>query len=189
VTRLYAALAMILAACDREPPVAVHGPPTPEVPELRRIWGRELTVRSGDHEAAFLVGEADGERLELQVLRGVPAAHAEAIIAEKKGMFESLFREFSTGYPGQVTKHISCPDRYRPQYAEDEFPGGIFRYWLGYANANRVAGACAEDLVHYRLLHGFLYCSSGVMVDVDLYTGLDDEDTFQRLLDHMDCEI
>ena len=186
---LAAAVAVCLTACGVDQPPSVPATPTPPVPEQRRIWDRDMTVRSGDDDAAFLVGEALGERLELQIIRGVPAAHAEAIIAEKMGKFDSLFRQFNTGYPGQVTKHISCPDRYRPQYAEDDVPGGLFRYWLGYANANRVAGACAEDLVHYRLLHGHLYCSSGVMVDVDLYTGLDDDASPRHLIDRMDCML
>jgi hypothetical protein len=185
----YATFALILAACGVDQPPAEPGPSAVEAPELRQVWGRDLTVRFGDSEAAFLVGDVEGERLELQLLRGVPAAHAEAIIAEKNGVFESLFREFRTGYPGQVTKHIACPERYLPHYAERAIPGGLFRYWQGYANANRVAGACAEDLVHYRLLHGHLYCDSGVMVDVDLYTELHDEGANQRLLNRMDCEL
>ncbi len=180
-------LLTLLLACSTPPEPPAAPPPEPTA-QVMRVWDRELTVRFSDEQSAFLVGSGP-EHLELQLLRDVPAAHAEAIIGEKVSMFGSLFEAFRTGYPGQVTKHISCPERYRPSYAEREVPGGRIRYWLGYANTNRVAGACAEDLVHYRLLHGHLYCDSGVMVDVDLFAPLDDPAAPQRLLDRVDCEI
>ena len=155
----------------------------------QQIWDRTFAVRWSDGDAAFLSSEGDGTRLELKLLRHVQPEHAEAIIADKIGMFESVFREFRTGYPGQVTRYIECPERFRPQYAERAVEGGLLRYFTGFANANFVAGACAEDLVRYRMLHGHLYCDSQTMVDVDFFSEPDDSGAVENLLNRIDCEL
>lgn len=168
---------------------AVEGDDTPAIGSQVDVWGYPFTVRWSDGEAQVLAAEDVGARFELRLLTEIPAEHAEAIIDEKIDMFESVFNEFRTGYPGQVTRFIECPEQFKPRYAEKALEGGKLRYFEGYANSNFVVGACAEDLIRYRVLHGHLYCKSGTMVDVDLYGEPDDSTLTDQLLQRIDCDI
>jgi hypothetical protein len=174
-------LACGLAACAASPE-----PPTEPTPARQQRWGWDLELRYREEGASFLSGESGEERLQVQLLSGVTGAHAEAIVTEKVEVFGSLFRSFRTGYPGQVTQHIDCPDRYAPRYTERTLPGGWLRSFTGYANATYVAGACSEDTIRHRHLHGHLFCEPGTLAEIDLFTPLEG-DGIERFLERLDC--
>lgn len=83
---------------------------------------------------------------------------AQVFSTERLSLFKSVFEVRRVDYPGQYSKSIECPEEFKPKYFEREIPDGYLSYFIGYANTNKVAGACSQDLVAFRHFYGIVYC-------------------------------
>ncbi len=66
-----------------------------------------------------------------------------------------------TGYPGQQTTFLDCPEEFQPVHTERAVPGGGFLdAWVSWSNSNRIPGACSSDLARHRSVTAHLFCPS-----------------------------
>lgn len=179
-------LVSILWGCSSPPTHAIEEPKTPRQPPTRQLWGYEMSVGEHSTESTSLSYREDKAELEVSIQRGVDPRHGKRLVDDKLQLFQSVFRDVRTGYPGQFTQHIECPEEYLPRYFTREVDKGTFHYFLAFANERRAAGACASDLVRYRMLRGHLLCES-TLTDVDLFVAPDDQARVEAFLDQVRC--
>lgn len=119
---------------------------------------------------------------------------ARMFIEDHMTMFKSVFEPKRVDYPGQYTKTIECPPEYKPKYFErnsSEVSDGEFVYFLGYANSNKVAGACSEDLIAYRHVYGMLDCELvHKIVKIEYFTNITSDNTkyIEEFVGKVSCE-
>jgi len=105
---------------------------------------------------------------------------AHAFIDNRLTMFKSVFEPKRVSYPGQYSRTIECPEKYKPKYFERNTSNNLLSYFLGYANNNKVAGACSDDLIVYKHLYGMLYCrSTQTIIEIEYFTNLTSNSTAQ----------
>jgi hypothetical protein len=138
----------------------------------------------------FLDYNKNDERIELSITNNIDKKFADEFISDKIVLFNSLFQLRRVSYPGQHTKYIECPDKFRPEYFEKKVRDGELKYFIGFSNSNFVAGACSDDLVVYKSIHGFLYCNNkSIMIELDYFTELNQSDNIYEFIQRIDCEI
>ena len=91
-------------------------------------------------------------------------------------------------YPGQHSRLIECPEKYKPRYLERKIPSGSLSYFLGFANKNKVAGACSDDLISYKHLYGMLYCKSTQTINEIEYFTLITSNLTDSFVERVSCE-
>ena len=113
---------------------------------------------------------------------------AHAFIDNRLSMFQSVFEPKRVSYPGQYSRTIECPEKYKPKYFEHNTSKDSLSYFLGYANSNKVAGACSDDLIVYKHLYGMLYCrSTQTIIEIEYFTNLTSNSTAQ-FIDRILCQ-
>ena len=135
--------------------------------------------------------EANSEQAAIQ-LRFIPAQDgdvAEAFIEDKLALFKSIYQSKRVDYPGQFSKVIECPDQFKPNYFPGSVAEGKLGYFLGFANKNKVPGACVADLVSFRYFYGLLYCKNrSEVIEVEVFFNLN-EDGLKTLIQDISCAI
>ena len=113
---------------------------------------------------------------------------AHTFIANRLSLFQSVFEPKRVSYPGQYSRSIECPEKYKPKYFESNTSKGSLSYFLGYANSNKIAGACSDDLIAYKHLYGMLYCiSTKTIIEIEYFTNLTSNSTAQ-FIERISCE-
>jgi hypothetical protein len=154
----------------------------------KTIWGYEFVEVFAHQGISSLTYRDADERIDLSVIRDVTPEVAASFIDDEINLFDSLFTLKRTGYPGQTTRYIECPPELRPRYGEAVQADNTFRYFRAFANANFVAGVSAPDLVVYRLLKGYLFCSElEAIFEIEHFCPLAGEDRGVAFLDRLGC--
>jgi hypothetical protein len=157
---------------------------------VKQIWGNEFSVKFRDEDVSFLEYQKNGERIDLTLIDNIDKTVAEEFIDDKISLFKSMFQRQRTGYPGQQTVYIECPEKFKPKYSEKQVSGGYFKYFTGFANANFVAGAPAEDLVKYHHIYGLLYChSQKCVLEIRYFIPLEKEMKKDLFIKGVNCDI
>ena len=181
-------LAIAAAACGRRDPAA-SDPPVAET-ESVEIWGLPFTRVFTHENISLLRHDTEGQRVDLTVAREVGPEVARKMIQDKIALFESTFGPARTGYPGQHTRRIEYPERFKPERFERALDCGQLSCFAGYANANFVHGASSDDLAVYRSLYGLLHCPDHrLLVEIDFFAGLDQTERMSRFVAGVSCEI
>ncbi|MFC2162126.1 sulfatase [Candidatus Altiarchaeota archaeon] len=156
--------------------------------EVFDVFGMDLkTVYSGNN-TLFLSSKEGGRVVELKVVLGLDESSASGVADDSLSLFKSQFEPTRTGYPGQHTRFIECPDDLKPVYHESGSQDSLFKYFLTYANSNLVHGVCSTDLIRYKSIFGFLYCrDTGMLIEVNYYRGPDDPNRLAEFLDDVSC--
>lgn len=127
-------------------------------------------------------------RLDLKEVGGLGPDLAEDMVSDSSAMFESLFEPRRTGYPGQQTKTIECPQDLKPKRSSRKSGGGTFTYYVTYANSNFVSGICSRDLIKYQSVFGYLYCGEkGVLYEVHYYRLINESIDERLFVDSVSC--
>ncbi len=144
---------------------------------------------NGDETYFEYVGLSNpSENIQVTVFYVEDSEVARIFIEDHMTMFKSVFEPKRVDYPGQYSKTIECPPEYKPKYFERNITGGEFKYFLGYANSNKVAGACSDDLIAYRHVYGMLNCESiHKIVKIEYFAGLD-SDSIDKFIDKISCK-
>jgi hypothetical protein len=158
-------------------------------PKERTLWGEQLELVFHNEESEALRLNSRRLFVEISIVRGVDPELQQRIVTEKLKLFESAFRTVRTGYPGQLTTQIMCPEPYTPTYETHEVPGGGAQFHRAWANPNGAIGACTSDAAVYRVATGHLLCHSGALVQWSARVPSDDQESLGRLLERMDCEL
>ncbi len=118
--------------------------------------------------------------------KSVRTAHT--FIANRLSLFQSVFEPKRVSYPGQHSRLIECPEKYKPRYLERKIPSGSLSYFLGFANKNKVAGACSDDLISSKHLYGMLYCkSTQTIIEIEYFTPITSNLT-DSFVERVSCE-
>jgi hypothetical protein len=124
----------------------------------------------------------------LKILKTDSESKAESYIGDKLAIFKSIFETRRVDYPGQYSKVIECPQEFKPQFMSRNFVGGTFSYYVGYANKNKVAGACASDQIFYNHFYGLTYCKNKSMVyEIEGFFNLGGN-SLNALIDNISCD-
>jgi len=113
---------------------------------------------------------------------------AHAFVENQMSLFRSVFDPKRVSYPGQYSRAIECPEKFKPQYMERNQPNGLLYYFLGFANNNKAPGACSDDLISYRHLYGLIYCESQkIVVEINYFSAID-SNLYTRFLRNVSCD-
>ena len=154
------------------------------------FFGYTFSESSLKFDTLFLDYDQDGEKIELRVMWDVEKEFAEEIISNKVLLFKTLFEPHKTGYTGQYTRYIECPQEFKPTLHSEELDGGSLEYFKSFANSNHVAGVCAKDLIQYLSVHGYLYCDRGKsMIEFSYFTDLDKESNREGFIEKISCDL
>lgn len=154
------------------------------------VFGYRFDQKFAHGSTVLLRHQAGGERIDLTLTRDVSPAVAARMILERSALFESTFVPAKPGYPGQHTRSVEYPERFKPRRIERELEGGQLLYFLGFATANHVHGASSEDLAVHRSLYGLLHCRErAILVEIDYFTGLDQEERLQSFVERLGCDL
>ncbi|MBI4584999.1 MAG: hypothetical protein HY717_13385 [Planctomycetes bacterium] len=143
------AAAGLLVLCRR-----FSAPGTPASPLALQGFQR---VESWSTRDSVVEHFANGERhLKIEHLP-VDAESAKTLIEEEVFAMEALHANALSPYPGDLSKEIAFPEKFKPRFRESD-RGGIHRAWfLLHASARFGLGVSAADVVKYKALVGFFY--------------------------------
>jgi hypothetical protein len=130
----------------------------------------------------------EGFSIGLKILKTDSEVKAESYIGDKLAIFKSIFETRRVDYPGQYSKVIECPQEYKPQFLSRNLLDGTFSFYVGYANKNKVAGACASDQIFYNHFFGLAYCKNkSTVYEIEGFFKLGGDD-LNILIDNISCD-
>lgn len=113
---------------------------------------------------------------------------AKLFVKDRLTLFQSVFEPKRVDYPGQYSKVIECPSEFKPKYFNKKIFNGEGFFYQGYANKNKVAGACIPDLIAYRHLYGFVYCPShNYLYEIEHFSSSQSE-KLESFIEGLSCE-
>jgi arylsulfatase A-like enzyme len=101
----------------------------------------------------------DNEHLKINVTKNVDSDLAHRMIDRELFQIKSVFTKSFSPYPEQLSNEIECPKELMPIYYQTEAEGEMHPYLLTYSNDRFGIGICSKDLVSFRHLIGWIYCS------------------------------
>lgn len=171
---------LVLAACAPTVPAPARAEPSAFGLALRPL-GEVQGIRRFEASEGSLA-------LELALQADLPADRAARLAAERSRRYRSAWEPGRTGYPGQITETISCPAELLPTELRRPVPGGTLLAWQTWASPAGTAGVCAADLVAYALVHGWLACDGGLLVELDLRGPKEGPALLAAFLDRARCD-
>lgn len=162
----------------------------PEPRLTQKLWGYDFAERHEEGNIRFLEFLSGGEKIELILVNEIEENIAGELVSEKILLFKSIFELRRTGYPGQHTRYIECPDEFKPKYFEKGLDGGHLKYFSGFANSNYVAGACSKNTIRYKMIYGFLYChQEKMLIELSHFAPLESPERTKAFIGKVNCEF
>jgi len=154
----------------------------------QNVFGYPFNVVTNWGNSKYYEYISSNEIIQLKTFPVKSDETAHTFIANRLSLFKSVFEPKRVSYPGQYSRSIECPEKYKPKYFEGNTSKGSLSYFLGYANSNKVAGACSDDLIAYKHLYGMLYCiSTQTIIEIEYFTNLTSNSTAQ-FIERISCE-
>lgn len=100
--------------------------------------------------------EKGARRLKIEVIKNLQAETAQSEIDKENTQIRALFKNTFSPYPEELTHQIECPDKFMPVYYKSK---KMRQHLITYSNKRLGIGICSEDLIQYRYLVGWIYCS------------------------------
>lgn len=117
------------------------------------------TIADSKHPAVALSARKNGSYLQIMRVENMGEEEAESYVSLQRSLVESLFKDGISPYPGQISGTIQCADAYLPHVDESRTANSLKVTYLLYATERLTFGACADDLIAYRALLSYSYCS------------------------------
>jgi len=134
------------------------------------IFGDTFTKSFNNSNSDYFEFNGDNETLRI-IKYPITSQTAKDYISMRVALYQSVYEPQRVSYPGQYTRSIECPEKYIPKYHYHASSSESLSYFLGYANINKVAGACSDDLIAYKHLYGLLYCETkNTIFEIDFFT-------------------
>lgn len=99
------------------------------------------------------------EHLKMEVTENVDSEMAHQMINKELFQIKSVFAKSFSPYPEPLSSEIECPKELMPFYYQIEVEGERRPYLLTYSNGRFGIGVCSKNLVSFRHLIGWIYCS------------------------------
>jgi len=154
---------------------------------VKNIFDYSFNVSQSEFNQTYLEHDDGQEIITLKLIQNINSEVANSMISDRTALFESIFEPKRVDYPGQYTHTIICPDKFKPKYSEINNTDEQINYFIGYANSNKVAGACSADLIKYNFAYGFLNCpKNNMLVEINYYSILQLNKT-QQFIKSINC--
>jgi hypothetical protein len=136
----------------------------------------------------FFESQNDAAVIQIKKINVSSEKIAKAFIKDRLILFKSVFEPKRVDYPGQYSRVIECPNEYKPKFFDRDIKDGYLSYCIGFANKNKVAGACAADLIAYKYFYGFVYCKNqNQMYEVEHFSSLTMQ-TLEAFIERISCD-
>ncbi len=99
------------------------------------------------------------EHLKIELIEDSAREAAQQLIDMELFQIKSLFGKSFSPYPEQLSKEIECPKELMPIYFVAEVQDERRPYLLTFSNERFGMGICSNDLISFRYLIGWIYCS------------------------------
>ncbi len=99
------------------------------------------------------------EHLKIEMIEYSARDSAQQLIDMELFQVKSLFGKSFSPYPEQLSKEIECSKELMPSYFVAEVKGERRPYLLTFSNERFGLGICSKDLISFRYLMGWIYCS------------------------------
>ncbi|MEE8131727.1 MAG: hypothetical protein V3T98_01655, partial [Candidatus Paceibacterota bacterium] len=103
-----------------------------------------------------IFAEKEKEKIKLKIISALSQEKADEYVNQQTIILEGLFEPKLPPYPEFLTKEAACPEKFKPILNNSDFG----KYYLLYAGARFGYGVCSEDLIKYKAVLGFFYCSN-----------------------------
>lgn len=136
----------------------------------------------------FFESKNDAAVIQLKIINVSGEEIAKAFIKDRLTLFQSVFEAKRVDYPGQFSRVIECPTEYKPKFFDRDIKDGYLAYYIGFANKNKVAGACTADLIAYKYFYGFVYCKNENQIyEVEHFSSLTMK-TLETFIESISCD-
>lgn len=153
------------------------------------LFGIDFEQSPSLSRAQYLETDLDGADIRLTIIRLKNNEEAKMFMDDRLAQFRSVFYPKRVDYPGQYSKSIECSESFKPTFQTVNIPGGNFAYFDGYANQNKVAGACSKDLIKYRFMYGVAICAAPPrIVEIEEYVDINKLNG-NSLLEKITCDF
>ncbi len=97
--------------------------------------------------------------LKISSLDNIDKASAEIVLSDQIQTINALYADALSPYPGEISNEIMCPERFKPEFHTRQTPWLDYTYFTLFATDRFTYGACTEDLVKYKSILAWTYCS------------------------------
>jgi len=140
--------------------------------EKFKIWGihmndiENFTINETDRfsisniQIEDILSTDNSKIIKIRRFSNVDRKTSESYVKDRFLELNSLFTSVSSPYFGVITQTIECPDEFKPKINEAiTSDQNKVTYYILYANERFTYGICSKDLVKYKTLFTFIYCS------------------------------
>jgi|SaaInl7_200m_RNA_FD_contig_41_455741_length_2453_multi_7_in_0_out_0_3 hypothetical protein len=152
------------------------------------IFGQQFRSFPTFGSDRFFESKNDAAVIQLKIINVSGDEIAKTFIKNRLILFQSVFEPKRVDYPGQFSRVIECPTEYKPKFFDRNIKDGYLAYYIGFANKNKVSGACTADLIAYKYFYGFVYCNSKKKIyEVEHFSNLTAK-TLETFIESISCD-
>ena len=133
---------------------------------------QDMTLKSKSKDDGKLVYRFTSNEQTLNLeSRALPREAAIKYMDDRFIIFESMFKEHPSAYPGLITQSVKCTSEYRPVGHRLETDEIIARGFDLFSNDRMVYGTCSATEVAYRSFYAMIYClQQGQLYEIRFFT-------------------
>jgi len=128
---------------------------------LRSEYLREFSLEDQYEQKSskkyfFVKGE---EKLQIEKIEGIDQQSSDTLTDSEIMSIQALYANALSAYPGEVSNKIVCNDQFKPVYREKITDEASYKYFLLHSTERFGLGACTEDVIKYKHVVGWVFCS------------------------------
>lgn len=110
-------------------------------------------------QSTKLLYRRDDVVLKISSLDDIGKASADILLSDEIQTINALYANALSPYPGEISDEIMCPEKFKPEFHTRQTPWLNYSYFTLFATDRFTYGACTEDLVKYKSILAWTYCS------------------------------
>jgi hypothetical protein len=127
--------------------------------ELLEDFTLEKKFFDETEQSTKLLYHRNGEVLKISSLGSIDKASADIVLSGQIQTINALYANALSPYPGEISNEIMCPEKFMPELYTKQIDSLNYTYFTLFATDRFTYGACAEDLVKYKSILAWTYCS------------------------------
>ncbi|MDP8219115.1 MAG: hypothetical protein P9M03_10360 [Candidatus Theseobacter exili] len=133
------------------------------IPEINlrsdRLSGFVLEKHNTVRERELYTFVSDDMIVKIEVIAGIDKESAETLIGNEIIGVKALYDNALSPYPGDISNRIVFNEKFRPVLKTINNKAVEYKYFLLFSNKRFGLGVGSDDLVEYKHLLGWFYCS------------------------------
>lgn len=131
--------------------------------------------------------------LRFEVRPNTSSSEAEQATQAQLSIIRGLFEDAAAPYPGEISKIITCSQKYKPEYLVKQQNGIKISYFTGFVNERLVFGSCTDDQAVYHDTMAMFYCDTQKkLYQLEIIVPRKDyqaySNKYQKILDSIACK-